>query len=310
MEWMLLALHLILYGIAFVKGVIEGSIVYIAALGILRGLLYTRPLHAASHYELHEKPHINQWVSILCSCLASSIPDHWAAQHVRDHHCFPNIYPIDNDSAYPVKIIFPWLKTRRWTRYQHVYAPILFSFASLNYFISDAIRILTDTVQRPRSENLNLNLPERWFVLLTQAGFKAVPFALHDLGTALVMTLLLEVITSVFVIAQIVVNHELDETTQCVPRKGVDWGAWQMHTSHNWSTGSWLANHISGGLNHQIEHHLFPEIHYRHYPWIASIVRREAQEFGLPYYESQGLGEALNRHLSHLYHIAHSSYGD
>ncbi|PON19363.1 hypothetical protein C2W62_03070 [Candidatus Entotheonella serta] len=202
-------------------------------------------------------------MSILCSCLASSIPDHWSAQHVRDHHCFPNIYPIDNDSMYPVKIIFPQLKTLWLTRYQHLYTPILFSFASLNYFVGDALRILVDTIKHPWDKDLNL--AERWFVILVQASLKAVPFILYNFSTAALMTLLTEVITSVFVISQIVVNHELAETTQAVPRPGVDWGEWQMHTCHNWSTGSLLANHISGGLNHQIEHHLFPEIHYRHY---------------------------------------------
>lgn len=301
-EWLFLSTHLFLYITTFLKGIVEGWIFYIIAFGMLRGLLYTRTLHAASHYELHEKPYVNEWVSILCSCLASSIPAHWSAQHVRDHHCFPNIYPIDNDSAYPVKVIFSGMKRPWWTRYQHLYTPMIFSLASLHYFVSDAIRIFIDTLQNPRHENLR----ERWFVILIQAVFKAVPFALHDLGTAILMTLLTEVITSVFVISQTVVNHELAETTRCVPRQGVDWGEWQMQTCHNWSTGSLLANHISGGLNHQIEHHLFPEIHYRHYPRIASIVRREAHRFGVPYYESKSLVEALHRHFTHLQDIAHS----
>ncbi len=118
LDWLLLSIHLFLYIIAFIKGVIEGSFFYLIAFGTLRGLLYTRPLHAASHYELHESPRVNEWVSILCSCLASSVPAHWSPQHVRDHHCFPNIYPIDNDSAYPVKVIFTGMKKPWWTRYQ------------------------------------------------------------------------------------------------------------------------------------------------------------------------------------------------
>ena len=301
-DWILLAIHLTLYTIAFIKGVIEGVVFYMVALGILRGLLYTRTLHAASHYELHDKPWVNEWVSIFCSCLASSIPNHWSAQHVRDHHCFPNIYPIDKDSIYPLKIIFPQMKISWWTRYQHLYTPMVFSLASLHYFVSDAIRIFIDTMKSPRGNHLL----ERWFVILTQAILKALPFALHDLGTAVLITLVTEMITSVFVISQTVVNHELAETTQHLPRQGMDWGEWQMLTCHNWSTGSILANHISGGLNHQIEHHLFPEIHYRHYPWMSSIVRREAHKFGMPYYESESLVEALHKHFKHLRHIAHS----
>lgn len=39
-----------------------------------------------------------------------------------------------------------------------------------------------------------------------------------------------------------------------------DWAAVQCQTSVNWSSGSWFWNHFSGGLSHQIEHHLFPSI--------------------------------------------------
>lgn len=301
-EWLILALHLCLYTMALIKGVLAGIVPYTIAFGILRGLIYVRPLHAASHYELHERPRPNRLVTILCACLAGSVPDHWAVQHVRDHHGFPNMYPIDNDALYPVKIILPHMKTHWWTPYQHLYIPIIFSIASLNFFVNDAIRILIETVKSPHSRDLR----EKWFVILVQAGLKALPFAFHDLGTAVLIILLAEVTTSVFVISQTVVNHELAETTQRVPRQGEDWGAWQMHTAHNWRAGNALANAISGGLNHQIEHHLFPEIHYRHYPWISAIVRREAREFGVPYYESGTLSQALRRHFVHLSNIAHS----
>ncbi len=75
---------------------------------------------------------------------------------------------------YPVKIIFPRLKTLWLTRYQHLYTPILFSFASLNYFVGDALRILVDTIKHPWDKDLNL--AERWFVILVQASAQSCSF--------------------------------------------------------------------------------------------------------------------------------------
>ena len=303
-DWIILAIHLLATGITFKLGMLQGSIGWAVVFGILRGLIYVRPLHAASHYEMAEQPWINRSLSVVCASLSGSIPSHWAAQHVRDHHCFPNIESVDKDSLYPIKNIYPHQPKYRWNRLQHFYVPVLFSFASINYFLSDLIRIAIDAVRRPTTSRLL----ERGTIISIQATLKALPFLFLGWKEALGLTLLAEILTSIYVIAQTVVNHELPETTQHQHQlqPGEDWGAWQMCTSHNWRTGSRWANALSGGLSHQIEHHLFPEVHYRHYPWIAEIVREEAKEFKLPYYESPSLTYALKRHYTHLVSIAHS----
>ncbi len=301
-DWAILLFHWAITGIAYVLGMLQGSWAWVIPFGILRGLIYVRPLHAASHYEMADRPGINRAISIICASMTSSIPDHWAAQHVRDHHCFPNVHAVDKDSLYPIKNIYPQQPTHWWNRLQHIYTPILFSLASFHYYVSDLIRVAIDVVKQPA----NANLLERSFVITVQTVLRVLPFLLLDWRLALGMMLVAEVATSVYVISQTVVNHELPETTQHELRPGEDWGAWQLYTSHNWRTGSWWANALSGGLNHQIEHHLFPEVHYRHYPWIAALVKEEAVKFGLPYYESPSLTQALVRHYRHLARIAHS----
>ena len=54
-----------------------------------------------------------------------------------------------------------------------------------------------------------------------------------------------------------------------------------------------LCTFITGGLDHQIEHHLFPHICHIHYPKLAPIVRACAQQHGLPYLHSGSFFPAL-----------------
>lgn len=70
-----------------------------------------------------------------------------------------------------------------------------------------------------------------------------------------------------------------------VPPSGAHWALKQVLGTSNWKSGSVVANLISGGLNHQIEHHLFPSMNIHLYPMISPIVRQTCQEFDLPYYD-------------------------
>ena len=79
-----------------------------------------------------------------------------------------------------------------------------------------------------------------------------------------------------------------------------DWAAVQCQTSVNWSSGSWFWNHFSGGLNHQIEHHLFPSICHTNYVHIQDVVQSTCEEFGVPYRSEENLWAAYWAMISHL----------
>lgn len=79
-----------------------------------------------------------------------------------------------------------------------------------------------------------------------------------------------------------------------------DWAAVQCQTSVNWSKGSWFWNHFSGGLNHQIEHHLFPSICHTNYVYIQDVVEDTCTEFGVPYQSEKNLFVAYGHMLKHL----------
>ena len=79
-----------------------------------------------------------------------------------------------------------------------------------------------------------------------------------------------------------------------------DWAAVQCQTSVNWASGSWFWNHFSGGLNHQIEHHLFPSICHTNYVHIQDVVQSTCEEFGVPYRSEASLWTAYWAMVAHL----------
>ena len=81
------------------------------------------------------------------------------------------------------------------------------------------------------------------------------------------------------------------------------WAIHQLRTTANFAVGSPLAAFLTGGLNQQVEHHLFPRVCHIHYPALAPIIRQTAAEFGLPYLEQPTFGAALASHYRTLRHF-------
>ena len=78
------------------------------------------------------------------------------------------------------------------------------------------------------------------------------------------------------------------------------WAVHQLFTTGNFSPKSHIINWFTGGLNHQIEHHIFPYISHIHYSKIARIVKETAREFDLPYHEFKTFASAFKSHYNHL----------
>jgi linoleoyl-CoA desaturase len=98
--------------------------------------------------------------------------------------------------------------------------------------------------------------------------------------------------------------HVSDETAfVAIPENGelpYSFAEHQIRTTRNFANENRLFSWYAGGLNYQIEHHLFPHICHIHYRKIAPIVRKTAEEFGLPYENTPTVWEALVTHGRHL----------
>jgi linoleoyl-CoA desaturase len=74
----------------------------------------------------------------------------------------------------------------------------------------------------------------------------------------------------------------------------------QLQTTSNFAGKNRILSWYIGGLDYQIEHHLFPSISHIHYHSISPIVKETAREFGLDYNAKTDFLNALGSHIRML----------
>ena len=98
--------------------------------------------------------------------------------------------------------------------------------------------------------------------------------------------------------------HIMDEADMPIPDSEGNiknnWAIHQLKTTVNFASSNKLVNWFTGGLNHQIEHHIFPDISHVHYSNIAEIVKKTVKEFKLPYNEFKTTKDAIIAHFNYL----------
>lgn len=262
--------------------------------------------HDAIHGSFSGDKRINKVFSVLFNFIGAN-PYVWSITHNIVHHTYTNIPGHDEDIEVAPGLV-RLSEEEEWRpmqRYQHLYAFPLYGLASLSWVLrKDYIKFFRPKIgehptrNHPRKEYVNLFFYKAVYYVL----FIVLPLLLLDitwwqfvlgfLGMHFVEGLVLGL---VFQLA-----HVVEGTAFPTPDEGGDiqeaWAVHQMHTTANFSPRSPLAAFLCGGLNRQIEHHLFPRICHIHYPALAVIVKQTAEEFNLPYLENHSFASALRSH--------------
>ena len=293
-----LGLVFIAIGLTFPAYVL-GSIGAAMTLGILKSVAAAGPGHSMSHFSVFGRGRWNTLIFRLGSPFLVSNPAIWSKAHIQSHHV-STLTADDLQDNYPFKRIQPALRHRAWHRGQHVYAWLIYMFGLPLWIVQDLTRSFASlftgvhaTARFTMAQRL-----ENIAVMAVNLVFSvALPFFFLEWRRALLVCLLVNVPSSLLLVLQIAVNHEVPETQgNVVPGQAIDWGTHQVLTSHNYSVTSAAALFFSGGLNMQIEHHLFPSVHYSRYHVLSPLVRAACVEFGLPYHCSKSFFEAVTKH--------------
>ena len=110
--------------------------------------------------------------------------------------------------------------------------------------------------------------------------------------------------STVFQMAHLVeeAKQPIPDDTGCMDN---EWAVHELETTANFGKKSRVFGWMIGGLNYQIEHHLFPHISHIHYKAISPIVRKTAFEFGLRYNENKTFLSAIGSHIRMLKKLGH-----
>ena len=237
----------------------------------------------------------------------------WRFKHNVLHHTYPNIEGLDDDiEAQPFLRMAEGQGYRPWHKLQHLYLWAAYALLPVKWhFVDDYRSYLTGKINgqsfvRPKGAELALFLFGKTFfyswVLILPLLYHSPLWVLASYailaGTAGVT------LGTVFQLAHCVEGVEFTE----IPMSGQmdnPWAEHQLATTANFSPKSRFLTWYLGGLNYQVEHHLFPRVGHTHYPAISKIVQEVCAEFGVQHRTQPTLWKALAAHVGYLKGLGH-----
>lgn len=271
-------------------------------------------MHDANHGSLSSRKWVNRLFGYSLNLIGGNALS-WRIQHNVLHHSFTNVKGLDEDLEAGNIMRFtphePWKKHHRG---QHIYAWMLYSLMTFSWvLVKDFKRItkyknlglleaqgvsyfgaiLTIAISKVVYLAYIIALPlylgyNPWLVL---GGF----FLMHVIGGLL--------LAMIFQPAHVMEDHTFIE--EGVKELQECYESHQLNTTSNFGGNNALLTWFCGGLNFQIEHHIFPNISHVHYPELSKIVKRTAEEYGLPYRSVPTFGGALALHQRTMKQLSH-----
>ncbi|KAG2496097.1 hypothetical protein HYH03_005700 [Edaphochlamys debaryana] len=267
--------------------------------------------HCGNHGAMSTNPIINNLLG-LTDDLSGGSSLMWRYHHQVSHHIHCNDDALDEDvfSAFPLLRFDDRLPRAWYHQFQHIYMWVMFPFLQLLFQVGDWTSLQTN--RTAGSSLYGASDFERKTVvygkLIHYGLMYGVPLMLHG-PAAMLSGALASVFTQGVVLSTtFAVSHNVAEAKPLdagptrdnldVPAVERDWGVQQVQTSANW--GGVIGCFFTGGLNLQIEHHLFPAISFMHYPAIARIVEDECNKRGIVYAKYETLPEIVNRFIRYM----------
>ncbi len=268
-------------------------------------------MHDANHGSYSSKKWINKVMGSSMYILAGNVYN-WQVQHNVLHHTYTNIHGHDEDMEAGRIIRFSkHAKWRRFHKFQQYYSVFLYGLLTFNWALT------TDFKQTKRYLSKKLSygkLPKpitQWSLLIItkliyMGVWIVIPILFFNIAwwKILIGFFIMHYVAGLILSIVFQLAHIVEDTDMPLPDKTGNmkntWAIHQLFTTVNFSTKNKIVNWFTGGLNHQVEHHIFPNISHVHYSKISEIVRETALEFNLPYNEYKTTRSAIIAHFKYL----------
>ncbi len=242
----------------------------------------------------------------------------WKVKHNVLHHTFTNIDGVDDDIFKPPFLrMSPNQPYRKIQKYQAWYMILLYSISVLFWvYWMDFAKYFTNKVH-------TTDLPKKklvdhvsfWGTKLFHIGFYIIVpglvlgFKTAFVGYFIAMLTLGVVISIVFQLAHVVEGAAYaDAQATGVIEVDEDWAIYQMQSTFDFCPDNAFLTWSLGGLNYQVEHHLFPKVSHVHYPAIRKIVKEVALKYGVQHNEFSSFWSAVKSHFGMMHHLGGAQY--
>lgn len=300
------SLYLIPYPFVYMTGNIWMMLGLYFIMGLGTAGIGLSVMHDANHGAYSSKKWLNRLIGYSLNAIGGNALN-WKIQHNVFHHTYTNIVTHDEDIRPRVILrLSPHSPHYGLHKFQHIYAWFLYGLMTISWLlVKDFAQFAS--YQSTGMLKKHVNPVMGWtglilskifyygFIMVLPAIF--TPFSIWQtiLGFMVMQYVAGFILAIIFQPA-----HVMDVTEYPVSDDGLtienNWNIHQMQTTCNFARKSKLFSWLVGGLNYQVEHHLFPNICHVHYKNLSPIVKQTAEEFNVPYHTMDTFTEALVRH--------------
>jgi len=233
----------------------------------------------------------------------------WHWKHAVFHHSYVNIAGHDTDINLGMFArLTPHQKRLMFHRWQHLYLWPLYGLLAIKWQLLDDFRkLITGRIGEHRVPR-----PQKWDLVILLAG-KAIfltsafgiPLLFHRLNVVLFYYLVASLALGTVLSIVFQLAHCVEKASFPIPGEGTGcvehaWAVHQVETTVDFARESRVVGWLLGGLNFQIEHHLFPKISHANYPAISRLVEETCRDFGVNYMEYKSFRAAVAAHFRWL----------
>jgi linoleoyl-CoA desaturase len=294
--------------LVFVRPETVGVVLCVCGLGVGAILVAFCVQHDANHGSYFKSRRYNHAVGLTSDVLLGFSSYAWRTKHNVAHHTYTNIDGFDNDiELLPLAKFAPTQKTRPWYRFQHLYVWPLYSLMGLHWQTIGDLQ----SFMRGSFGKTALRFPSGWERVSLLGGKVfffgwaiAVPMLVYPWWGVAATYVGLSMVTSVVMATTFQLAHCVEEASFAAAEDLATgtrvWAVHQVETTVDFCPRNKFLTWWMGGLNYQIEHHLFPRLPHTLYPVIAPIVERNCVRHGVRYTVQPSLRVALRSHVRHL----------
>jgi linoleoyl-CoA desaturase len=268
------------------------ALVLCALLGFILASIGFNVMHDACHGSYSKRKWVNEIMGLSLNALGGNAFI-WKFKHNIIHHTYTNVDGVDDDIA--KSPLMRQCTSQKWVpahRFQHIYVVLVYAISSFawvammdfnKYFQQ---KVFTTPLQKMSvKEHIIFWLSKVLYVVFYVAiPVKMVGWEAWGIGFACMQITMGLTLALIFQLAH-VVEHVEFEAAAGLDHKLIEneWAIHQIKTTANFAPKNKFVNWYVGGLNYQVEHHLFPKVSHVHYPALSSIVEKTCKEFNLTY---------------------------
>jgi len=233
----------------------------------------------------------------------------WNNKHNIIHHTYTNIDGVDDDiEIKPMLRMCPSQKKLFIHRFQHIYVWFLYTLLLIIWvFATDYTKYFRKKVGAVAIKKMSTFEHFAFWIAKAGYAFMMIVLPIYLLGFVhwLIGFLIIAMVAGFVLSIVFQLAHTVEQTAFPTPSADInrienEWAIHQIQTTANFATKNKLLSWLVGGLNFQIEHHLFPKVSHVHYPAISKIIKQTCAEYGIAYIEFPKMRHAIASHASHL----------